>query len=211
MSSFKLGRRSLIAGAGAALIGAPAMVRARTKVLTPTPAQSEGPFYPVDLPLDRDNDLVAVSGAEARARGAVLHLSGRVLDRQGEPLPQALVEIWQCDWQGIYLHPRDHEQNRRDAGFQGFGTATTDSEGRYRFRTIRPVAYAGRTPHIHFKVVAGQSELTTQMYVAGDAGNARDFLYRGLGEAAALVTVALEPADQIESESLAARFDIVIV
>jgi len=206
-----LGRRSLIAGAGAALIGAPAILRADTSVLTPTPAQTEGPFYPVTLPLDRDNDLIAVSGAEARARGTVLHLSGQILDRSSKPLANARVEIWQCDWQGIYLHPRDRGQNRRDAGFQGFGTATTDAEGRYRFRTIRPVAYAGRTPHIHFKVAAGNSELTTQMYVAGDAGNERDFLYRNLGEAASLVTVPLAPAAQIEADALSGKFDIVVV
>lgn len=206
-----LGRRSLIAGAGAALIGAPSILRADTGVLRPTPAQTEGPFYPVTLPLDRDNDLIAVSGAEARARGTVLHLSGQVTDRTRKPMPNARVEIWQCDWQGIYLHPRDRGQNRRDAGFQGFGMATTDSQGRYRFRTIRPVAYAGRTPHIHFKVVAGDSELTTQMYVAGEAGNGRDFLYRNLGEAASLVTVSLEPAAQFEAGAVSGRFDIVVV
>lgn len=206
-----LGRRSLIASAGAALIGAPAILRADTRAQTPTPAQTEGPFYPVTLPLDRDNDLIAVSGAEARARGTVLHLSGQVMDRARKPMPNARVEIWQCDWQGIYLHPRDRGQNRRDAGFQGFGTATTDSEGRYRFRTIRPVAYAGRTPHIHFKVMAGNSELTTQMYVAGEAGNGRDFLYRNLGEAASLVTVSLEPAAALEAGAVSGRFDIVIV
>lgn len=206
-----LGRRSLIAGAGATLIGAPAILRADTRALTPTPAQTEGPFYPATLPLDRDNDLIAVSGAEARARGTVLHLSGQVLDRSSRPIANARVEIWQCDWQGIYLHPRDGGQNRRDAGFQGFGMATTDSQGRYRFRTIRPVAYAGRTPHIHFKVAAGNSELTTQMYVAGEAGNGRDFLYRNLGEAASLVTVALEPAAQLEAGAVSGRFDIVVV
>ncbi|MGE0659361.1 MAG: protocatechuate 3,4-dioxygenase [Reyranellaceae bacterium] len=206
-----LGRRSLIAGAGATLIGAPAILRADARALTPTPAQTEGPFYPVTLPLDRDNDLIAVSGAEARARGTVLHLSGQVLDRSSRPIANARVEIWQCDWQGIYLHPRDRGQNRRDAGFQGFGMATTDSQGRYRFRTIRPVAYAGRTPHIHFKVAAGNSELTTQMYVAGEAGNGRDFLYRNLGEAASLVTVALEPAAQLEAGAVSGRFDIVVV
>ncbi len=211
MSPPRLGRRSLIAGAGAALIGAPAIVRAETLVLTPTPAQTEGPFYPVTLPLDRDNDLIAVSGAEARARGTVLHLSGQVTNRWSKKLANARVEIWQCDWQGIYLHPRDGGQNRRDSGFQGFGTATTDSEGRYRFRTIRPVAYAGRTPHIHFKVVAGNSELTTQMYVAGEAGNQRDFLYRNLGEAASLVTVPLAPAAQLETGALSGRFDIIVV
>lgn len=204
-SSF--GRRSLLLGAGAALIGAPGLARAST---LPTPRQTEGPFYPVSLPLDSDNDLVSVGGAQAKARGTVAHVSGRVLDSAGKPLANARVEIWQCDWQGIYLHPRDGGQNRRDTGFQGFGATTTDGAGNYRFRTIKPVAYAGRTPHIHFKVMAGNRELTTQMYVAGEPGNERDFLYRNLGSAAPLVTVALAPAPQVEAEAVAGRFDIVL-
>lgn len=205
MSSF--GRRSLILGAGAALFGAPALSRASTM---PTPRQTEGPFYPVALPLDQDNDLVSVSGQQARARGTIAHVSGRVLDSAGRPVPQARVEIWQCDWQGIYLHPRDGGQNRRDTGFQGFGATTTAADGSYRFRTIKPVPYTGRTPHIHFKVRTANRELTTQMYVAGEPGNARDFLYRNLGSAAPLLTVAFSPAPQLEADAIAGRFDIVL-
>ena len=204
-----IGRRFLIAGAGAALIGAPSILRASASAL-PTPAQSEGPFYPVALPLDHDNDLVAVSGQEAQARGTIAHVSGRVRDLAGRPVAGARVEIWQCDWQGVYLHPRDRGANRRDAGFQGFGATESDAAGAYRFRTIRPVPYAGRTPHIHFRVETGGHRLTTQMYVAGEPGNAGDFLYRRLGEAAALGTVALEPAPQIEPGALAGTFDIVL-
>ena len=204
-SSF--GRRSLIIGAGAALIGAPSLLRANS---LPTPRQTEGPFYPTALPLDQDNDLVSVSGAQAHARGTIAHVAGRVLDSAGNPVANARVEIWQCDWQGIYLHPRDGGQNRRDTGFQGFGATTTAGDGSYRFRTIRPVAYVGRTPHIHFKVKAGTRDLTTQMYVEGEPGNARDGVYRGLGDAAPLVTVAFAPAPQLESDAIAGRFDIVL-
>jgi protocatechuate 3,4-dioxygenase beta subunit len=205
--SSSFGRRSLILGAGASLIGAPSLLHASTM---PTPRATEGPFYPTTLPLDQDNDLVSVTGVQAKARGTIAHVSGRVLDSAGNPVSGARVEIWQCDWQGIYLHPRDGGQNRRDTGFQGFGATMTDAGGNYRFRTIRPVAYAGRTPHIHYKVKNGTRELTTQMYVAGEAGNERDFLYRNLGSAASLVTVALAPAPQIEAEAIAGRFDIVL-
>lgn len=206
MTSPPIGRRFLIAGAGAVLIGTPAIVRAG---VAPTPRQTEGPFYPTTLPLDQDNDLVSVSGQQARARGTIAHVSGRVLDSTGKPLSNARVEIWQCDWQGIYLHPRDGGQNRRDTGFQGFGFATTDNNGAYRFRTIKPVAYAGRTPHIHFKVKSANRELTTQMYVAREPGNERDGLYRNLGDAASLVTVDFLPAE-IEAGAVAGKFDIVL-
>jgi protocatechuate 3,4-dioxygenase beta subunit len=207
MTTSLIGRRFLIAGAGAALFGAPSILRASTM---PTPRQTEGPFYPTTLPLDQDNDLVSVSGQQARARGTIAHVSGRVLDSAGNPVSGARVEIWQCDWQGVYLHPRDGGQNRRDTGFQGFGATTTASDGAYRFRTIKPVAYAGRTPHIHFKVKTANRELTTQMYVAGDPGNERDGLYRNLGASAPLVTVAFAPAAQIEAEAVAGRFDIAL-
>jgi protocatechuate 3,4-dioxygenase beta subunit len=205
--TISFGRRSLIIGASAALIGAPALLRASTM---PTPRATEGPFYPTTLPLDSDNDLVSVTGQQAKARGTIAHVAGRVLDGAGAPVANARVEIWQCDWQGIYLHPRDGGQNRRDTGFQGFGATTTQSDGSYRFRTIKPVPYAGRTPHIHFKVKTPNRELTTQMYLAGDPGNERDFLYRNLGSAASLVTVAFAPAPQVEAEAVAGRFDIVL-
>ena len=200
-------RRAFLLSTSAALIAAPSLLRASTM---PTPRATEGPFYPTALPLDSDNDLVSVTGQQAKARGTIAHISGRVLDSAGKPVANARVEIWQCDWQGIYLHPRDGGQNRRDTGFQGFGATTTMADGSYRFRTIKPVAYAGRTPHIHYKVKAGNRELTTQMYLAGEPGNERDFLYRNLGSSASLVTVALAPAPQIEPEAIAGRFDIVL-
>jgi protocatechuate 3,4-dioxygenase beta subunit len=200
-------RRAFLLTTSAALIAVPSLLRAST---LPTPRATEGPFYPTTLPLDSDNDLVSVSGQQAKARGTIAHVSGRVLDSAGKPVTNARVEIWQCDWQGIYLHPRDGGQNRRDTGFQGFGATTTAGDGSYRFRTIKPVAYAGRTPHIHYKVKAGNRELTTQMYLAGEPGNERDGLYRMLGSNASLVTVALAPAPQIEAEAIAGRFDIVL-
>lgn len=206
----RVSRRSLIAacaGLGATLI----VPRIAWAQLAATPPQTEGPFYPTQIPLDADNDLVAVKGIVIPARGTITHVSGRILDPSGKPVSGARVEIWQCDAQGIYLHPRDGDQNRRDAGFQGFGRTQADAQGNYRFRTIKPVQYSGRAPHIHFKVIAqNHPQLTTQMYVAGDPANARDFIYRNLGAATQQVAVALLPAPQLEPGGLQGKFDIVL-
>ena len=143
----------------------PAAARARS----PTPSQPEGPFYPKTFPADRDSDLTQVLGRAARAQGTPLYLSGRVLARDGRPLGNATVELWQCDVHGRYHHAGD-DGVPRDDNFQGYGVATTDAEGRYAFKTIRPVPYGGRPPHLHLRVRAGGgSVLTTQIYIAGDA------------------------------------------
>jgi protocatechuate 3,4-dioxygenase beta subunit len=207
------GRRKVLTGVGAALILPPLAVPAGAADLVVTPGQTEGPYSPTSLPADRDADLVRVKGQAAAAAGKVAHVSGRVLDRRGEPVRGALVEIWQCDANGIYNHPQDPGVRRRDAAFQGYGRAEVDGAGRYTFRTIRPVAYAGRTPHIHFKVHApGLGRLTTQMYVAGEPQNERDFVLRGIRDARAResVIVRLEAADAIEPGALAGTFDIVL-
>src|SRR5260370_29536440 len=168
-------RRGLLLGTGAGLLAAQ---RALAATLATTPHQTEGPFYPVNFPTDMDNDLVQVRGQAAQAMGTVLHLEGRVLDPSGRTVPGALIEIWQCDAQGIYDHPRQPGRERRDSAFQGYGRMLVDAEGRYSFRTLKPVAYPGRTPHIHFKVAAAGSHLTSQFYIAGEAQNERDFVYR---------------------------------
>ncbi len=198
-------RRSFIAGS---VLVAAARSRAAT---TPTPAQTRGPFYPLEPPLEHDSDLVRVDGHASPARGTVLHLAGRVLDLAGRPVQGALVEIWQCDANGRYHHPWDRGGAARDAGFQGYGTHRAGAGGAYRFRTIRPVPYPGRTPHIHFAVTApGADTLVTQMYVRGEPGNRRDVIYNRLPEPLRdLVTVALEPRAGSPGD-LEARFDIVI-
>src|SRR6478736_8463312 len=160
-------RRAFALGFGATL----ATSRAFAGDLAATPAQTEGPFYPTAFPADSDNDLVQVRGQAARAMGTVLHLQGRVLDASGKPMG-GLVEIWQCDAQGLYDHPRQPGRERRDAAFQGYGKVMTDAGSSYRFRTLKPVAYPGRTPHIHLKVAAADGrQLTTQFYLAGDPLN----------------------------------------
>ena len=154
MAKTQVQRRHVLAGVGAVLIAPPLAALAAGSALTVTPGQTEGPFYPVSLPADMDADLVRVQGRQAQAMGQVTHVSGRVLDRKGQIVRGAMVEIWQCDANGVYNHPRSPGQSRRDAGFQGYGRTGLDDAGRYAFRTIRPVAYPGRTPHIHFKVHA---------------------------------------------------------
>lgn len=171
-----------------------------------TPAQTEGPFYPVSLPADTDFDLLRQGGA-AYAKGQPCWLEGTVSDAAGQPLAGALVEIWQCDAEGHYRHPGDGD--RADPAFQAFGRVLTDASGRYRFRTMRPVAYSGRTPHIHLKVKRGRRTLlTTQLYVEGDPGNARDFLWRALQDPAdrAALTVPFRPV----ADGLLAEFPIVV-
>ena len=170
-----------------------------------TPRQTEGPFYPLQLPRDQDANLLE-NGALRYDKGEPVWLEGSVRNRAGEPLAGARVEIWQCDVNGHYDHPGDGA--RADSAFQGFGSVLADTQGRYRFRTIRPVAYRGRTPHIHVKVRQGGRELlTTQLYVQGDPGNANDFLWRNLnGSDRDALTVAFEPV----SDGLIARFPLVV-
>ncbi|MSO77802.1 MAG: intradiol ring-cleavage dioxygenase [Alphaproteobacteria bacterium] len=177
-----------------------------------TPRQTEGPFYPVSLPLDSDNDLATVAGQATQARGQVLHLFGRVRDAGGKAVGDARVEIWQCDADGRYHHPGERRGNA-DPSFQGYGQNETEGDGLWRFRTIRPVTYPGRAPHIHFAISGpGFQRLTTQMYVAGEAGNERDFVLNTVGDpkARASLIVAFEPAPEIEAGALKGNFEIVL-
>jgi protocatechuate 3,4-dioxygenase beta subunit len=202
-------RRGLLLAAGAALIASPALQLRAFAQASPrqlTPAQTEGPFYPVALPADSDADLLA-NGLLRYAQGQPAWVEGSVSDLDGRPVRGAVVEIWQCDQHGRYHHPGDGD--RADRAFQGFGRVAVDGAGRYRFRTIRPVAYGSRAPHIHVKVkLATRELLTTQLYVQGDPGNARDFLWRRLrsDDERAALTRAFVPA----SDGLLAQFPIVV-
>jgi protocatechuate 3,4-dioxygenase beta subunit len=201
-------RHTLRYGATAALIALPALhlpvrVHAATRRLTPT--QSEGPFYPDRLPDDRDADLLS-NGALRYGKGQAAWVEGTLTDADGRALDGATVEVWQCDHDGRYHHARDGD--RADPAFQGFGRVAVDGQGRWRFRTMKPVAYTGRTPHIHAKVKLGTRELlTTQLYVEGEAGNARDGLWRRLSvEDRALVTSPYVAG----AEGLTARYALVV-
>ena len=207
----RITRRATLTAAAAGLTLAGGAGRALAELVA-TPRQTTGPFYPVELPLDSDNDLVQVAGRPQQAAGEVFHLFGRVLDPDGRALAGAEVQIWQCDARGYYHHPRDRG-GQADPDFQGFGAAKTDAEGAYRFRTIRPVPYPGRTPHIHFAVLGADFEpLTTQMYLRGEPRNERDGLFRNIRDPAQRdsVLVAVEPAPEVEADAIAGTFDLVI-
>ncbi|MBI4470013.1 MAG: intradiol ring-cleavage dioxygenase [Acidobacteria bacterium] len=181
--------------------------------LVETPAQTEGPFYPDELPLDTDNDLLIINDAITPAVGEVTHLSGRVLDAQGDPIWNAVVEIWQVDNHAAYLHSQSGNRLNRDGNFQGFGRFLTGSAGEYYFRTIKPVLYAGRTRHIHFKIyVGGNALLTTQCYVRGEPRNQTDGVLNGIRDAAARESVIVDfaPLQGSRIGELAARFDIIL-
>jgi protocatechuate 3,4-dioxygenase, beta subunit len=211
-----IGRRPVIIGLAAAVssLAIPGGGSIAQSKPIATPRQTEGPFYPVEWAGDADADLVVVQGEAAKALGQVLHVGGRVLDLSGQAVARASVEIWQCDASGVYRHPSDEGPGRRrDAAFQGRGRTLTDAAGRYRFRTIRPAPYGWRTPHIHFKVQPPEGRgLITQMYVFGEALNARDGILNAIHDPRQRdsVIVRLEPADRLETGALAATFDIVL-
>lgn len=212
---FNTSRRQFFGGL-AAVAGASVLYRPGffADQLTQTAAQTEGPFYPDKMPLDTDNDLLIINNAITPAVGTVTHLSGRILDKRGDPIRNATVEIWQCDNNGAYLHSRSANGNQRDANFQGFGRFETGSTGEYRFRTIKPVPYPGRlAPHIHYRVVVkGHENFSTQCYIKGFAGNEKDFVFKSVTDLKArdtlMATFAPMKGSRVGEET--ARFDIVL-
>lgn len=196
-------------------LGAAAIVTpgAFAEQLVRTPWQTEGPFYPDRLPLDVDNDLLIINDAMTPAVGEITHLTGRVTDVNGNPVKNAIVEIWQVDSNGVYLHTEARGRNRRDGNFQGFGRFETGALGEYRFRTIKPVRYSGaRAAHIHFAINRnGRRVLTTQMYVKGNPDNERDSIFRRSGRASHdLLAVPFKPLPGSEIGELTANFNIVV-
>ena len=178
-----------------------------------TPRQTAGPFYPDRLPLDTDNDLLIVNDAITEAVGEVTHLTGSILDANGQPMKDALVEIWQVDAKGAYIHSESNNRDKRDKNFQGYGKFLTGSKGEYYFRTIKPVAYPGRTPHIHFAInKKGMEKFTTQCYVKGEPRNERDGVLRGVRDAKQResVQVAFSPVEDSKIGELEAKFDVVL-
>lgn len=182
--------------------------------LTATPGMGEGPFYPDKLPLDTDNDLLLINDGISPAVGEITHLSGRILDKSGAPVRGAFVEIWQCDSNGAYLHTDSSNRQKYDANFQGYGRFMTDVKGQYYFRTIKPVPYPGRTPHIHFAVsINGQRQLTTQMLVSEyQKQNEQDGLFRTIKDPALrkLVVADFKPMADSKLGELTADFDLVL-
>ncbi len=189
--------------AAAATLALPALASSRRAMRQMT----DGPFYPPKRWRaqwsDWDADLTRVTqGSDTQvARGEHLGLELVVVDSKGRIVDATEVEIWQCDTLQNYRHPEVPREApdrmiRFDPGFQGFGSAKADARGALAFRTIKPVAYPGRTPHIHLKLRhASFGETTSQLFIAGDAGNARDFLWRNVaGEDRAALEMKLARA-----------------
>jgi protocatechuate 3,4-dioxygenase beta subunit len=181
--------------------------------LVRTPRLTEGPFYPDKLPLDTDNDLLVINDSITPAVGAVTHLSGRILDARGEPIRSATIEIWQVDNKASYIHSNGGGPAGRDRNFQGYGRFLTGSTGEYYFRTIKPVPYPGRTPHIHVAVkVKGWEKFTTQCFVKGEPRNDRDGVLNGIRDPKqrdhVIVPFAAMPTSRIGE--LVAKFDILL-
>ena len=203
-----------VAGGGLAMAGGVSAVFAQA--FRRTPDQILGPFYPVVKPLDQDADLTTIAGKPGRAEGQVLHVMGRVLTVAGHPVPGARLEIWQANTHGRYTHPSDTNPAPLDPHFEGFAVLTTDAEGRYRMKTIKPGAYpAGpdrmRPPHIHFEVTGTSARLVTQMYFAGEPLNDTDPFLQGAGANKERLIVSLEPPTQgLEPDARVAVWDIVL-
>jgi protocatechuate 3,4-dioxygenase beta subunit len=184
--------------------------------LVKTPRQTEGPFYPDHLPLDTDNDLIVINDSLTDAVGDITYLSGRILSPSGEPVRNAVVEIWQVDNKGNYLHSKGanpEAAHPRDTNFQGFGRFVTGSSGEYLFRTIKPVPYPGRTPHIHVAVKQkGREKFVTQCYVKGESGNEKDGVLAGIKDPKekASVIIPFAPLPGSKIGELAAKFNIVL-
>ncbi|MBX3400445.1 MAG: intradiol ring-cleavage dioxygenase [Gemmataceae bacterium] len=205
--------RRLVLGSAALALFTPG---AFAEELVKTPKQTEGPFYPNKLPLDTDNDLIIINDGTNPSVGTITHLTGKVLDPKGNPVKNALVEIWQCDANGVYLHTKDSEpkKDKQDKHFQGFGRFLTGSTGEYYFRTIKPVEYPGRAPHIHVKIKMGKDTLLiTQCYAKDEkARNEKDGIYMGIKDPKAResVTVDFQKVKGSKIGELQAQFTIVL-
>ena len=207
-----VGRRTIIRS-GLAVGAAAFATSGLFAEMVSTPRMTEGPFYPDKLPLDTDNDLLIINGSLTPAVGQITHMSGRVLTKAGTPVRNAFVEIWQVDNRANYLHTRGSSNDNRDTNFQGYGRFLTDAKGQYYFRTIKPIPYPGRTPHIHVAVSRGGKRiLTTQLFVNGHEQNARDGLLRGVRDPLARESVMgdFKPMKDSKLGELTVDFDVVL-
>ncbi len=182
------------------------------EALTLTPRATEGPYYPDHLPLDQDNDLLRIKDG-ATAEGVIANFGGRLLNVDGKPISGAVIELWQADNNGCYIHSNGTQRGKeRDPKFQGYGKIETNAKGEYRFRTIKPGLYTGRTIHWHVRVKQnGKSMLTTQLFIAGVPQNERDGILRHMGTDEQRLSVIREfKPMSTESKELVGTWDIVI-
>jgi len=206
-------RRSLIRSGTITLIGsASSGLLASAIKLTPTLAQTSGPFYPTERPLDQDADLTIVRGRRGLARGQIINVVGRVLNLDGRPVPFASIDLWQANAAGRYAHPIDRNPAPLDPNFQGSAKLKADGNGLYRFRTIKPGRYPGRVPHIHVAVSGDTQRVVTQMYFAGEAGNHDDGVLRRIPNGPLrerLIARSIRPLKQ-DPAAAAYHWDIVL-
>jgi protocatechuate 3,4-dioxygenase beta subunit len=213
----EISRRHVL-GASAALGGLAMLTGAGPLIaeqLKRTPAQVMGPFYPLAKPLDQDDDLTKIRGHTERATGQVIYVMGRVLNTHEQPLPDVRIEIWQANAHGRYMHPSDRNPAPLDPNFQGYAALTSDAQGRYGFKTIKPGAYPAdglmRAPHIHFDITGRLNRIVTQMYFAGEPLNLQDRILGAAGENRERLIVLLKPAPaDLEPGSLVATWDLVL-
>jgi protocatechuate 3,4-dioxygenase beta subunit len=214
----RISRRNLlgiaVAAGGVAMSGGVSTVLAQA--LKRTPGEILGPFYPVLKPLDQDADLTTIAGKPERAVGQVIHVMGRVVNLEGQPVPGARIELWQANAHGRYNHPSDTNPAPLDPNFEGFAVQTTDAEGRYRFKTIKPGAYPAnpnwtRPPHLHFDVTGKRNRVVTQMYFPGEPLNDKDLLLQNIrSNRDGLIARVLPPTPEVEPDSLMVVWDIVL-
>ena len=205
-------RRKLIRGSAlmAAMMTTPGLF---AEELVRTAGMTEGPFYPDKLPLDTDNDLLLINDSITPGVGQITHLSGKILSPLGRPIRNAFVEIWQCDNNGAYLHAGSGNADKRDSNFQGYGRFLTDSKGNYYFRTIKPVPYPGRTPHIHIAVsLNGHRVFTSQILIKGSPFNQKAGIWRNIKDPASRdsVLAAFNPIKDSPLNELEAEFNVVL-
>lgn len=212
-------RRDLLAIAGVApmLVSVPAA--AQDQGLSPvTPQQRIGPFYPEVLDGENMMDLTRIAGQSAPAKGRLVRVQGRVLDRSGAPVASAIVLLWQADTQGRYGHSRDGGLAAADPGFAGHAMLRTARDGGFVVNTIQPGAYADdrsasglRTPHIHFEVIGEEGRLITEMYFPDEPLNQTDANIaemRLAGADPALLTAARQGS--IDADVMDLRWDVVL-
>lgn len=179
-------------------------------MLKQTPSQTVGPFFHYGLFSGGENILV-----DEQTRGKRIYIKGRVLDGEGKPVPDAMVEIWQADAQGIYDHPADPRHDRADKHFRGFGRADTVDDGQFSFKTVKPGRVPwdnqqDQAPHINVRVFA-RGMLThalTRLYFSDESSNQTDPVLNMIADAERRRTLI---AVLQESEDLPAYcFDIVL-
>ncbi len=204
---------------GLAMLGSSVFAQTTERLVTPEVGM--GPFYPMLKPLDKDADLTSIKGQKGVAAGAIVHVAGRVLDAKGKAVAGATIEIWQANTHGRYAHQSDPNRAPLDPNFQGYAVLTTDKEGRYHFKTIKPGAYpisptAQRPPHIHFDVEGKANRLVSQMFFPDEPLNEKDNLFLDLRSqsektAATVIAQAMPPTKEIEKDAMLLNWDVVLI